>query len=443
MSILYIVAIFISCSFVFIRYYVYINEINKVPIFEYINLYFLFCYIGIFFFDKNSIFNKFSIPNYEFAVSILFYGYFVFIFGYFLTNNLTTFIKKKEINYLNCTNQETFLTGFIILICNIFLYIILNISNLIPGLDQLRFPTQLLGTGLLLKYLTISKYDKNFVRLKILLSVFFIMLIILLEFISGSYTLPFINILLLIIFYFYLKNKMNLTVLTIFLLIFTFLHIGKYEFRKKIWDENLNSSRIDKLKVFIMTYKNIINEDKSISNILKRDDNKLQRRIFHSMESLIVVTSQSPEYIPFWHGYSYRILKSKLIPRIFWKDKPSDKLGNEFGHRYNILNKFENNYDNQTSWNMPVLNEFYVNYGIKGVIIGMLLLGTIISIITNFFKYKNKLNIESTLSFFVLMPIFFLESHLSLLIGNLLQIYLLLFISMFLLLFIIRKTNFK
>ena len=153
--------------------------------------------------------------------------------------------------------------------------------------------------------------------------------------------------------------------------------------------------------------------------------------------------SQSPEYIPFWHGYSYRILKSKLIPRIFWKDKPSDKLGNEFGHRYNILNKFENNYDNQTSWNMPVLNEFYVNYGIKGVIIGMLLLGTIISIITNFFKYKNKLNIESTLSFFVLMPIFFLESHLSLLIGNLLQIYLLLFISMFLLLFIIRKTNFK
>tara|TARA_B100000886_G_scaffold65063_1_gene40683 strand:- start:1169 stop:2482 length:1314 start_codon:yes stop_codon:yes gene_type:complete len=437
------VAIFISCSFIFIRYYVHINELNKIPIFEYINLYFVFCYIGVFFFEKNSIFNEYSIANYEFAISIFFYGYFIFIFGYFLTSNLITFIEKKEINYLNCTNHEIFLTGFIVLSYNIIFYIIFNISNLIPGLDQLRFPTQLLGTGLLLKYLTIYKYDKNFVKLKVLLSVFLIILIILLEFISGSYTLPFINILLLTIFYFYLKNKVNFTILILFLLIFTFLHIGKHEFRKKTWNENLNPSRIEKLKVFFMTYKNIINEDKSISNILKRDDIKLQRRIFHSMESLIVVTSQSPEYIPFWNGYSYKILKSKLIPRIFWKDKPSDKLGNEFGHRYNILNKFENNYDKQTSWNMPVLNEFYVNYGIKGVIIGMLLLGAIISIITNFFKYKNKLNIESTLSFFILMPIFFLESHLSLLIGNLLQIYLIIFISIFFLLFIIRKTNFK
>ena len=42
--------------------------------------------------------------------------------------------------------------------------------------------------------------------------------------------------------------------------------------------------------------------------------------------------------VEFWNGYSYKILTSKIIPN-FLENKPSDTLGNEFGHRYNVLTK--------------------------------------------------------------------------------------------------------
>ena len=106
-------------------------------------------------------------------------------------------------------------------------------------------------------------------------------------------------------------------------------------------------------------------------------------------------------------------LVSKIIPRIFWKNKPSDELGNKFGHRYGELNLEDKN----TSWNMPVLNEFYVNYGLWGVGIGMFLLGILFRFLSTSFSIIDNNNIEKIISFFILVPLFFLESHLSVLFG--------------------------
>ena len=78
---------------------------------------------------------------------------------------------------------------------------------------------------------------------------------------------------------------------------------------------------------------------------------------------MLIVTTLSPERIPYWEGYSYKILITKFVPRIFWENKPSDTFGNEFGVRYKVLS----DYNSTTSWNMPVLNEFYVNFGIIGI----------------------------------------------------------------------------
>ena len=122
--------------------------------------------------------------------------------------------------------------------------------------------------------------------------------------------------------------------------------------------------------------------------------------------------------VPYWNGYTYKILTSKLVPRLFWKNKPSDTLGNEFGHRYNKLHNDDNkNIDLTTSWNMPVLNEFYVNFGKKGVLLGMLIIGIIFGFLTKFSNFQNMKNVESVIIFYLFIPLFFLESHLSLLIG--------------------------
>ena len=85
--------------------------------------------------------------------------------------------------------------------------------------------------------------------------------------------------------------------------------------------------------------------------------NQTNRRISHSFESLVIVSSKTPQDVLYRNGYSYNILKSKIIPRILWKDKPDDQLGNEFD-RYRILTDNQDIKDLNTSWNMPVLNEF-------------------------------------------------------------------------------------
>ena len=203
---------------------------------------------------------------------------------------------------------------------------------------------------------------------------------------------------------------------------------------------------MDKTKIFVDTYIFDRAKDLKFKNLKKRSDNyRLERRIFHSFWSLLHVTQNTPNPIPHWEGYSYKLLASKIIPRIFWKEKPSDTLGNEFGHRYNKLTKAEGaltKRDDKTSWNMPVLNEFFVNFGTYGVIFGMFFIGFLMCFLTKFFNQKNSNNLEVVISIFIFLPLFFLESHLSLLFGAVIQSYIFLMIFSFCFLFFLRKIKF-
>ena len=64
---------------------------------------------------------------------------------------------------------------------------------------------------------------------------------------------------------------------------------------------------------------------------------------------------------------------------------------------------------------MPVLNEFYVNFGKIGVIFGMFIIGILFGIIVKIASFKNIKNAEFVVLFFYFCP-FFLGGHLSLLI---------------------------
>ena len=89
---------------------------------------------------------------------------------------------------------------------------------------------------------------------------------------------------------------------------------------------------------------------------------------------------------------------------------------------------------------MPVLNEFYVNYGPGGVIVGMILIETIVCLLSKMFSIKENNNIEGIIAFIFLFNIF-LESHLSLLFGAIVQSYIFLLIISFMLIYILRKIK--
>ena len=90
---------------------------------------------------------------------------------------------------------------------------------------------------------------------------------------------------------------------------------------------------------------------------------------------------------------------------------------------------------------MPVLNEFYVNFGKSGVAIGMFLIGLIINFITRVFSSLKNDNLELIIAFYLFIPLFFLESHLSLLFGALIQSYVFLIILSIIILFLLRKIK--
>ncbi len=312
-------------------------------------------------------------------------------------------------------------------------------------------------------YLSFQNNLKNIIK-DILVPIIAISAPIILEIVSGSYSYPFMLIFLLFVFYSFLRKKITYVPIIILIISFLLIHIGKYQYRFNL--ETIDKTKnLSKISLFFKTYKKLFTETKTFnklffckSNINTSDqtledlncfflrDYRLEKRIFHSMKSLMIVTKKSPEEIPYWNGHSYKILSTKLVPRIFWKEKPSDNLGNEFGHRYNVLTKentkLRQKHDFSTSWNMPTINEFYANFGVKGSIIGMLIIGILYAFLEKFFLIRSNYNLEKIISFFMFVPLFFLESHLSLLFGAVIQSYIFLMVISFCFLFLMRKIKF-
>ncbi len=82
---------------------------------------------------------------------------------------------------------------------------------------------------------------------------------------------------------------------------------------------------------------------------------------------------QTPLAVPYWEGHTYKTLPASFIPRVLWPDKPSKQVGQDFGHRYQIIAEA----DRTTAVNLPQLIELYINFGARGMLLGMLALGVL------------------------------------------------------------------
>ncbi len=415
----------------------YKKEKKIAPIFQLILIYYFICYTT--FFCTNFLFlNKHSfsgavtnvidpdVNHLETALSVFLIGLTALNFGYFV---IGLFLKNNsfELRFLDIKNDQELLvlttfTNFTVL----FFYYFFNIQNYFPALSQIKFVLVFLSIILNIIFITKSEtygYMIKFVFFSFILILFY------LEILEGSYAAPFLIIIFSITIFFHIKKKVPLLSILFTIVLFLFFHSFKYEYRSEVWNNSAENTSADVMKLnefksekLFKTSQEFINSfsKSSLSGKIIDFRNRNIYRIHHSAESLLIVTALTPKEIPYWDGHSYKILISKLIPRVFWKNKPSDTLGNDFGHRYRILNDI----DKGTSWNMPVMNEFYVNYGILGVVLGMSALGILFRLLVFIISIKNEYNYHFIAGFAALFPIFFLESHLSLVFGAIFQTYL-------------------
>ena len=95
------------------------------------------------------------------------------------------------------------------------------------------------------------------------------------------------------------------------------------------------------------------------------------------------VIADTPAMVPFWEGESLYPILFKPIPRFIMPDKPEEKSGSWFGHRYGLIAQ-ENV---TTSFNLPQLVELYGNFGLIGVIAGMFLFGLIFRLLLEMYVH--------------------------------------------------------
>jgi len=95
------------------------------------------------------------------------------------------------------------------------------------------------------------------------------------------------------------------------------------------------------------------------------------------------VVEDTPVFIPYWHGYTYYPLFTKLIPRLLYPEKRQDDAGQAFPRRYGFLSSG----DFTTSYKLPQLVEAYLNFGIPGVLIIMFVIGAIYRITQEMFVH--------------------------------------------------------
>ena len=170
-------------------------------------------------------------------------------------------------------------------------------------------------------------------------------------------------------------------------------------FQSEVIKEDI-SSQLEVIKKEISSQLEVIKKD--ISSQLDSEDISSEakpffevKRIGHlrrlAMPSITLVhTLQFNNVAESYIGKTILFPFYSLVPSIIWKNKPSFNFGNKFGHDFYFLHDV----DFKTSINIPLITELYLNHYYKGLLIGMLLFGFLISLVEFLIsKFFNKDNI--------------------------------------------------
>ncbi len=394
---------------------------------------------------QTSIMMEQKIPLLRHTRNILLIGLLFLNLGYFFS---FLFFKKrrKGFDFMDFKGEGFIIfTGFLIFTLFILCFLILKLDNLIPGFSQLKYP-MIYSSAILIFLGILNKKNNIFVNFLYILPIIFIFYY---HISNGIYGFPFKLITILFVLFIFIKKRVPIYFLTLSVIFFLILHSLKYDIR---FINKFQGPQFDR-KVLLMDkikyrFSNKENKIDSLTNNPIQAGWEIKRtvqRLAHGYHSLLIINvnhkpiQKNKEPAKHLNGYTYKLLLTKLIPRIFWENKPIDNLANSMGKYYNYITPN----DFKTSWNFPVLNESYSNFGFKGVIIVMFLVGAIFRYLSFNFFISKKNNFEFIIAFSLVLPLWFLESHLSLLIGAIIQQYLLLFLGFYLYLRVLKLFNYN
>jgi hypothetical protein len=185
------------------------------------------------------------------------------------------------------------------------------------------------------------------------------------------------------------------------------------QYRKVVWYAGEGGGAVSRTRLFFKLLGDRVHTDGIDGALSKGFETSAGRSA--NLDLLADVIIRTPREIPYWGGQTYLSLVGAFVPRFLWPDKPTKELGQAFGHRYAYIG----NNDLGTALNLPILVEFYVNFGIAGVIAGMFLVGLIYFLLDRAVNNPGQDSLNSLVGVVLLVPLANIESDFSLGFGGL------------------------
>ena len=352
----------------------------------------------------------------------------VFLYiGYYIFNWFSVDLKPIKVREVPLSRQIKF--AWLLFFCYVLFQFFPKLRTL-PSVEQLMMPVCYMSIGIL----TLLALDRKLNYLHFiffLLAVFFVLSNLLL---SGSLAPIVLFLVFLGIIYWNKKCSLPWLFIVLCVLIAVVLNPVKSKFRNNTWyAQDRSITFYDKA----MLLGRVVKEHYSDSSVLEKvnSDKGIVYRLAH-ISTFAYVAAVTPDSVPYWSGDSYKTLWTSFIPRMFWPGKPQSTIGQDFGHRYGLLQT----YDMGTSMNLPWIIEFYANFGLLGVLAGMFFTGVFFRILLQKLKVSVNNPVEHVIAVTITFSLFYAESNFALMVGGILPIFILFSVLARLLTFGLNKT---
>jgi hypothetical protein len=187
----------------------------------------------------------------------------------------------------------------------------------------------------------------------------------------------------------------------------------KQQFRSQYWSVDTGAGAVERALAFVR----LASEwSPSVGN---SDDGATLSDSFEkrasNVSALMTVIHMTPDSVPYRMGSTLWPLTYMWVPRFIWPDKPQATLGNDWPKDYNLLGAN----DFSTSYNLPWLVEFYINFGVLGVLLGMCVTGYFLRLLERVFFEPLAPPFCVVMGLALVGNLWWLESNVSLMLGNL------------------------
>jgi len=347
-------------------------------------------------------------PLTETALAYSFLGYFTFYCIYFSLCGLFIFRRGFNVIRIPIEDFKIRLVALFFLAINVFTVKIFRMPSFsYIGAAGIYF---YLGTYL---YLTEMKVKISFVEK--LIYYFVLAEELLAGFISGQLAGLALLILYLCIILFILGKRFGKIFFLsfVFLVFFYFFVPIKYKYRVETWFSTKEYTTFEKVQLVLELMMDPSNYDRNKIPQKYHARMNLLWRPSYDASALSLVTSKTPNEVPFWNGETYIILP-KLIPRIFWADKPTEDASLNYAIKYGLVPPTKK----VSPFPLPVLAEMYMNYGQKGIIIGMMLLAILYCIFNGYFNNSKITGVGRIYSIAIIFQFIYHEGNLTMTFGN-------------------------